>query len=394
MMWMMKWATGLVLCLMIYGCCSAPAVQLQTAPLTLPAAGAATVAQASWFVTVQPGVESSSAALEACLDGDPGRLERVFAVVEVGASRIAVAGNEAVALDGGMLPAEASEGFLIHALHRDLQALVDDSRQVAAIGCRPWELGVTPPPGASRDLPPLLLVMDAGTSVPLAMQVLYTASMAEFDVTAWLVNDETPGELPPPGGERPGFDQIMVQLSDRDVAWSYHEDAAPQTGGAAPSGSGTVEQFSAALPALIPEGIPGAMIQLGGGTVGSVVSVQDALVQQGVHCATLAAGLEDSPAAPAFPATGTPTTLDSAGALSVLPVFLPVVAIARPGPPPYQTLLTGHECPVSTVMMRVKTPETLDMGNLGLDVEILEGAMDMGTGGALVGPRSGAESGL
>jgi len=365
---------------MVHGCCGAGTVKLETGPMTLPVAQAATGMPASWFVTVKPGAETPSAALEACLDGDTSQLERTLAVVDVGSGRIAVAGQSVATWRDEELQQMVAEGLLLTPLFDALLELADDASQVAAIGCRPWEQGSSAPPGDRRDRPPLLLAVDAGTPVQLMQMVVYTAGQAQFAELAWLVADSTPAPLPAADGPLPGDGRITVSLSETNLSWSYSADGEvhltdPETPGSAALATGSVEQFAGALDTLAPEGTPEAMIVLDGGTMGSLVNAQDRLAQQGIHCATLAGSLELASTAPAFDGGGAVQALDSAQTLAVLPILLPVLSIAPDGRLGHQTLLTGHRC--TSAIVQVKKKVLLEDGaleplDIDIDLELLE----------------------
>lgn len=350
------------------GCCglAGGGVELQTDPLSLPQASHATALPASWFLTAAPGVEVPSTALLACHDrGEVKKLGLVYTVIEVSPGRIAVGGDVVMELDAGLPREGDASGYLLEPLYDALDALFDQSADLASAQCRPWTTGGTfsPPELHHADRPPVLLAFDRGVPQATLAQVLHTCGQASARHLLLWVDDPAPDE-----------------------------------------------------PARVADAPPGEMGDVvidGAATVGELAAALDDLAGQGVHCTTLMATMDELAAGPVAVAdNGVPRSLTPGETVAVLPIRIPRMGIARaPGPPPdgllgdliavmdnpqTEILLTGHVCPFSTVKV-VVTPspaqsdvlsgDALEIGGLVGIIEELSLSPVVGDGADLSDPQ-------
>jgi len=347
----------LAVLLLLTGCCKGlggGGPGLETGPLALPPASHATAVPAEWFVTADPGDFVESDALLACHEkGETRGIELTYAVLEVGIERITLAGDPVLTLEGGIPRPEDAKGYYLAALYDALDALFDQSSDLATAQCRPWTTGETFLPEALQraDRPPLLLAIDGAVPQATLAQVLYTCGQASaHDLLLW-VDDPEPAPLAG-GGDEP-------------------------TGAA-----GRLEIDEA-------------------GTVGALVEAMDTRAGEGNPCTTLALTTDEVTPTPATgAATGATRALAAKDTVAVLPLYIPQVrAAVAPGsadpsgplgallampPPDTVTLVTGHVCPATTAVIAIERPEGLldlrldedplvgGLGSLSLDVEEVE----------------------
>lgn len=342
---------GWAILLLWTGCCGGGVeedVALETGPLLLPAAEAATGLPASWFLTVGPLEEVRDRDLEACTRGKPADLPLRFAVVEVGQDRIVQEGLRVMDLDRGV-PVEAdTSGFLLEPLYDTLLVLRENARQMAAVGCQPWTHGPDRPPAALRDseTPPLLLAVDFGVPARTLAQVIYTAGQAGFDTMALWVDDPMPDSVGEVTSGPVSREAITVLVEAEGVRWVL------DTGGISDTpafGDGPLV-VPADLPAVLGGHVdaaspPSGVVILGEGSTGAHVQAQDALARAGVHCTQYVVMVDGPEAAPGSGGEGTGRTLSRSSTVPVLPIVLPRIAPPGEGEGAGTITITGQTCP-------------------------------------------------
>ncbi len=333
-----------------YGCCGSDpdsTMILETGALQLPAVEAATGVPASWFLAAGPMEGIRDEDLEACTRGESAGLPLRFAVVEVGVERITLGGEPVMDLDRGLSAGAGGDGILLVPLRDALDALVDDARQLSALGCRPWTHGSTAPPAGFRDaeIPPLLLAVDARVPARTLAQAIYTAGHVGFDGMSLWVDDPTPAGVeasptPLSGG------QVAVRVAPDGIRWAWGEDGAPDLLSLDDMPPQTANQVAAAVAERVDGPIPEGMVVLGEGTTGDHVLAQDALARAGIHCVQFYLAVGEIGGAPAGgEGGGTVTTLQPDSTVAVLPIVLPKIVALVPDEVRGTPTLTGWTCP-------------------------------------------------
>lgn len=342
---------GWAVLLLWVGCCGGDLeedVVLETGPLLLPAAEAATGVPASWFLTVGPMEEVQDRDLEACTRGTAADLPLRFAVVEVGQDRIVQEGLRVMDLDRGLPGETDTSGFLLEPLYDTLLVLRENARQMAAVGCQPWTHGPDRPPAALREAetPPLLLAVDFGVPARTLAQVIYTAGQAGFDAMALWVDDPTPDSV---GAASPGpasSDVITILVEAEGVRWAL--------GAGGVSDTPAFEDVPLVVPAELPDVLgehvdraapPSGVVILGEGSTGAHIQAQDALAGAGIHCTIFVLQVDGPETASGSGGEGTGRTLTRSSIVPVLPIVLPRIPPPGGGEGTGATTITGQTCP-------------------------------------------------
>ena len=356
------------------GCCpggSGGGATLVTAPMQLPPATAATGLPASWFQTVVPGTFLEDEDIVECLQGDVSDVPLTFAVVVVTPDSIAVAGDPVADLSHGVADDTQTRGFLISPLYDQLLELLEFSRGMADIGCRPWAPAADFLPADIQESqnPPLLLAVDASVPAHTLAQVIYTAGQAGFGRMGLWVDDPAPTARTDVSQATVSEEQLALFLDEDGVRWSAEPLAA---GSASYAGLSPVPpgDLAAVLATSVDSATPPtASLALESCPTGVVVDAHDTLAGLGVHCAMYSLLEVETPVTPAEGSGGVSHTLDAQSTVAVLPITLPRMSAPGSTGRGVEILMTGHACPTLVGQARgVTEPDVLEelLGGLEL----------------------------
>ncbi len=363
----------------------APEAILSTAPMVLASVAEATAIPAHWFLSIRPGAEVPSEALEACSRGDLTGLPLTLAVAEVSPTRVAIAGE--VVMEGEdwhLLPPKGGADLMAA-----LQALGDANEAAARAGCRPWAVTEPRPPADFRPdpfqapgaldrghlAPPVLAVVDAAAPAHWFDTVQTQARFADLRVSAVWVADAEPSppalqaEVATSGGV------LRVQHDGQDVRWAVESPEEVAEHGYTPSSSRVRGRWATvdvgAFPSVVAAELDAADVVYvqqrarEDVTFEQIVAVQDRLSRRGVRCVNVVAGGVGMVPPSSSPAGGDPTAARAALQLHLGDTLavLPVTQHGGSGPSvaqdePSWRLLTGELCPRLTREERPPAGET------------------------------------